>query len=115
MGDVLAESRGGKEDLRLKHSFERVFIEGSDWVPPELIQAHLTSRQLKAKPKANNIAGLQLADIVAYPSYRVALARHNGEALPQNFGGQIGQILEVSKYYRSPSGRIDGWGIKWLP
>ena len=115
MGDVLAESRGGKEDMRLKQSFERVYTEGSDWVPPELIQAHLTSRQLKVKPKANNIAGLQLADVIAHPSYKVALARHNGEALPQTFGGQIGQILEVSKYYRGPSGRIDGWGIKWRP
>jgi hypothetical protein len=114
-GDVMAESRGGREDIRLKKSFENVYAEGSDWVTPELIQLHLTSSQLKVKPKANNIAGLQLADLIAHPSYKVALARRNREALPDNFGGQIGQILLDSKYYRSPSGRIDGWGIKWLP
>ncbi len=114
-GDVLAELRGGKEDLRLKKSFERVYEEGSDWVKPELLHKHLTSRQLKVKPKANNIAGLQLADIIAHPSYKVALARRNNDAIPRNFGGEIGQILLSEKYYQSPSGKIDGWGIKWLP
>jgi hypothetical protein len=114
-GDVLAESREGKEDMRLKTSFERVYEEGSDWISPELFHAHLTSRQLKVKTKANNIAGLQMADLIAHPSYKVALARHNGEAIPENFGGQIGDILLQHKYARSPSGKIDGWGIKWLP
>jgi len=115
VGDVLAESRQGKEDLRLKRSFERIYEEGSDWVSPALIQKHLTSRQLKIKPKANNIAGLQIADIIAHPSYKVALARRNNKAIPRNFGGQIGKLLLDEKYYRSPSGKVDGWGIKWLP
>ena len=114
-GDVMAESRGGREDRRLKRSFVRVYEEGSDWVTPDLLHKRLTSSQLKVKPKANNISGLQLADLIAHPSYRVALTRRNREALPDNFGGQIGQILLDSKYDRSPSGRIDGWGIKWLP
>ena len=114
-GDVLAESREGKEDMRLKASFERVYEEGSDWVTPELIQVHLTSRQLKVKSKANNIAGLQLADLIAHPSYKIALALRNGDTMPKTFGGQIGEILLKQKYDRSPSGKIDGWGIKWLP
>ena len=114
-GDVLAESRGGKEDMRLKTSFERIYEEGSEWVTPDVIHSHLTSRQLKAKNKANNIAGLQLADLIAYPSYKIALARRNSEAIPQNFGGKIGSILLKQKYVRGPSNKIDGWGIKWLP
>ena len=114
-GDVMAESRGGNEDKRLKRSFERVYEEGSEWVPPALIQARLTSRQLKVKPKSNNIAGLQLADLIAHASFKAGLARRNGEALSENFGGQIAQILEASKYYRSSSGHVDGWGRKWLP
>jgi hypothetical protein len=114
-GDVMAESRGGNEDRRLKASFERIYDEGSDWIKPDTIHACLTSRQLKVKPKANNIAGLQLADIIAHPSYKAALARRNNEAPPSNFGGQIAQLLETSKYYRSPSGQIIGWGVKWLP
>jgi len=43
------------------------------------------------------------------------LARRNNEAIPRNFGGQIGQILLAEKYNCSPSGKVDGWGIQWLP
>jgi len=84
-------------------------------LPPEVIHVHLTSRQLKVKSKANNIAGLQLADLIAHPSYKIALARRNSEAIPQNFGGQIGAILLKQKYDRGPLNKIDGWGIEWLP
>lgn len=114
-GDVLAESRGGKEDRRLKDSFERVCEKGSDFIKPEQFAARLTSRQLKVKNKSNNIAGLQIADLLAHPSYRACLLRHEHQALPANFGGQIALILERSKYHRSHSGYIDGWGRKWLP
>lgn len=114
-GDVMAESRGGREDRRLKDSFERVYKQGSEFILPGVFAAVLTSRQLKVKPKSNNIAGLQLADLIAYPSYRAALARHSNQPLTENFGGQIAQILEASKLHRSPVGQINGWGRKWLP
>ncbi len=115
VGDVMAESRGGREDRRLKDSFERACAQGSDFVKPEEFTKYLTSRQLKVKSKGNNIAGLQLADLVAYPSFRTVLARRNHTPLPEKFGGQIAAILEESKYDRSPYGEIEGWGRKWLP
>lgn len=114
-GDVLAESRGGKEDIRLKDSFEQIYETGSRFVQSEIFQTCLTTRQLKIKAKSNNIAGLQLADLIAHPSYKAILARKQNQALPENFGGQIAQILEAKKYLRSPSGKIDGWGRKLLP
>jgi hypothetical protein len=115
IGDVMAESRGAKEDKRLKKSFTRVHDDGSDFIAPEIVQSRLTSKQLKVKPKSNNIAGLQLADLIAHPSFRSSVVRRNREKLPDNFGGRIASILEDDKYYRSPSGKIDGWGRKWLP
>ncbi len=115
VGDVMAESRGGNDDMRLKRSFERVCTQGSDFLQASEFSALLTSRQLKVKPKSNNIAGLQLADLIAHPSYRAVLARHNNESLPTNFGGRIAEILEERKYDRSTSGKKDGWGRKWLP
>mgnify|MGYP005849613001 CR=1 FL=1 len=114
-GDVMAESRGGREDRRLKDSFERVVEDGSGFIRPEVFVAHLTSRQLKVKPKANNIAGLQLADLLAHPSFKATLARRHRQPLPENFGGEIARVLEEEKYNRSPEGRVDGWGRKWLP
>lgn len=114
-GDVMAESRGGKEDSRLKASFERLYEQGSDYMKHEVFAAVLTSRQLKVKAKANNIAGLQIADLIAHPSFRGALARRKREPLTPNFGSKIVAILEETKYQRSPNGRVQGWGVKWLP
>lgn len=115
VGDVLAESRGGKEDIRLKDSFEKLYLRGIEFISPNQLAEALTSAQLKIKPKSNNISGLQLADLLAHPSFRASLKRHQGEELPDTFGGRIARILEDTKYLRSPDGIIDGWGRKWLP
>ena len=76
-GDVMAESRGGKEDKRLKASFLKLWEEGTQYVAPEKFHEVLTSKQLKVKPKANNISGLQLADIIAHPSRNEILYENN--------------------------------------
>ena len=67
----MAESRGKKEDMRLKKSFQGIWEHGTDHMEAKQFQELLTSKELKVKPKANNIAGLQLADIIAYPAWRL--------------------------------------------
>jgi hypothetical protein len=67
-GDALAESRGGKEDRRLKAAYTRLWEHGTDFVGPDQFQRALTSKQLKVKLKTNNVSGLQLADLLAHPS-----------------------------------------------
>jgi len=67
-GDVMAESRGGREDMRLKKSFHNLWERGTDYVDPQQFQERLTSKQLKVKTKTNNISRLQLADLLAHPS-----------------------------------------------
>jgi len=114
-GDVMAESRGGREDRRLKESFSRVVESGTEYVGRTEIQRCLTSIQLKVKPKANNIAGLQLADLLAHPSYKATIASSQGEGRMGEFGARIAALLEADKYDRSPRGGIDGWGRKLLP
>ncbi|MDL1915871.1 DUF3800 domain-containing protein [Anaerolineae bacterium CFX4] len=114
VGDVMSESRGANEDRKLKSSFEKFFDHGTDYLDVNRLQACLSSRQLKVKQKSNNIAGLQLADLLAHPSFKSALASHQNAKQPANFGGQIAQILLRSKYFRSRAGKIEGWGKKWL-
>jgi len=67
-GDTIAESRGGKADRRLKESFHRLWQQGTEYIAAEIFQKNFTSCQLKVKSKANNISGLQLADLIAHPS-----------------------------------------------
>ena len=111
----MAEGRGGKEDMRLKAEFARIYDYGTEFIKAEEIQARLTSRELKVKAKSANVAGLQLADIVAHPSYKRMLAANGGPPVADNFGRQIAAILEQSKYRRSAAGNVEGRGCKWLP
>lgn len=110
-GDVIAESRGGKEDRRLKDSFVRLWEKGTDFVSPEQFQKVFTSKQLKVKPKANNISGLQLADLLAHPS-RNEILKERG-FLSREFGRFSAEVIEVlQKKYDQVDGKI--YGKKFL-
>lgn len=113
-GDVMAEARGGREDIKLKEVYENIYDRGTENIPAPTIQARLTSRQLKLANKRDNIAGLQLADMIAHPSWKGCVAAHHGEPVAANFGGQIVEILRTAKYRRW-GGKIEGAGTKWLP
>ena len=114
-GDLMAESRGGKEDRRLKDSFARLHAEGTEYVAPEMFAQWLTSGELKVRPKAANVTGLQLADLIAHPSFQSMRREKDPSVVLAPFGSEIVRILEESKYLRNPNGRIEGWGRKWLP
>ncbi len=116
VGDVMAESRGGREDRRLKDSFLRLFNRGTDYVAQDRFTKVLTSKQLKIKPKSSNIAALQIADLIAHPSRQEILSKNKKIIYSQEkFGQKIIKILNDSKYDRSPAGKIDGYGRKLLP
>lgn len=116
-GDVMVESRGGQEDSKLKDSYARLYRQGTDHIPSERWQERLTSSQLKLKPKSANIAGLQLADLIAHPSRREILLENRLIVDSRDtFGDQICAILRQSKYHRhGRTGQIEGFGKKLLP
>ena len=102
-GDVMVEARGKKEDRRLKEEFRAVWDNGIEEIPAQRIQQLLTSRDLKIKPKNANVAGLQLADILANPSRSEILHARgllNRDLAP--FAKLIRGIL-MQKYYGQAS------------
>jgi hypothetical protein len=114
-GDVMVESRGKKENMQLENTYRHIYQKGADHVPGPIFQQHLTSRQLKIQPKTANIAGLQMADLIANPSCRDLVCEKTGVEMKAAFGKEIVAILKAKRYLRSPSGKIPGWGTKWLP
>ena len=113
-GDMMFESRGGKEDIRLKDSYRNIFANGTDWIKPEDIDDTITSKELKIKSKSANITGLQIADLLAYPLYRYALKFFNlKDDGRDTFNEQILEIIKP-KIYKNGN-RIDGYGLKLLP
>lgn len=72
-GDMMVEARGRREDTALADAFEDFFKHGggpTSLLTAELAQSTLTSRRPKIKAKSQNIAGLQLADLLAHPLTR---------------------------------------------
>lgn len=112
-GDVMAEARGKKEDRELSETYTRL-LAGTNFLPGSRIKTRITSSKLKLERKSENIAGLQLADLVAHPSFRAMRLAREGVPQKDDFGAEIAKLLEDEKYRRH-RGRIDGYGRKWLP
>ena len=117
-GDILVEARGGEEDHKLKELYTHLYDTGTDLLSAGCCREYLTSRQLKVKPKKADIAGLQLADLIAHPSRREVLLR-NGliEDKRDIFGDRICRVLRLmDKYLRDrQTDTIEGCGTTLLP
>jgi hypothetical protein len=103
-GDVLAESRGGTEDTKLKQVYHDIWKNGTRYLPGQEFQNVLTSKELKVKKKDQNIAGLQIADLVAYPS-KIDVLTRNGRILPRTPGPFTSKMNEVLKPKYNEYGR----------
>lgn len=67
-GDMMAESRNKELDRKLRALYQEIYNNGTDYLTGQQVRDHLTSKELKLKKKDANIAGLQLADLIANPS-----------------------------------------------
>lgn len=115
-GDVMIETRNASVDRQLSVHFRHLYQSGTEHVKMKLFHTHLTSRELKLKSKEANICGLQLADLLALPAHFDLLVRYGHVTTHDSeMGRAIAKILLASKYDRSWSGRIDGYGRKILP
>ena len=93
-GDVMGESRGKVEDQQLKAAYEALYY-GGDWHNrAEFYQARLTSREIKLKPKTKNVAGLQLADLLAHPvKHRCLLRQEVPDLCESPFGRRVADVF----------------------
>lgn len=75
--DVMIEARGKAQDRELAAAFSDIFKRGTRFVSAAEVQKALTSGEIKFRDKKANIAGLQLADLIAHPS-RNQILNENG-------------------------------------
>ncbi len=115
VGDVMAESRGKEEDLQLRQAYRRVYESGTLMFDRHHHQRALTSSELKVKPKVANIAGLQLADVLAHPVKQHCLVERGFIPDPgDNFGKQLVAAIMPKFNRRYDQNRIDGYGRVYL-
>jgi hypothetical protein len=116
VGDVVIEPRYKDADKRLKKSYNALFHKGTDWLSPKIAQRVLTTHELKFVQKKENWAGLQIADLIAHPSFRAMRLAKDDKDPPTDFGSRIADLLADSKLARHPTrNTISGYGRKWLP
>lgn len=69
--DIIIEKRGAKEDRKLYEHFQRLLARGTGYVSAERLKA--IDIKILFKSKKENINGLQLADLIAYPIARFVI------------------------------------------
>jgi hypothetical protein len=67
----ILEERGKKEDIQLKKHFESLRNKGTFYLSPERLKNY--NLKIEFRSKKQNINGLQLSDLVAYPIARFAM------------------------------------------
>ncbi len=60
----------------VKREFRSLMENGTPFLSAQELQNYITSKEIKLKPKSANIAGLQLADLIAHPAKMGILLTH---------------------------------------
>lgn len=97
---IVVESRGKRDDRRLLQEYQasRSNARSSGQTLPNF--------EIQFDPKANNAAGVQITDLVAYPiGSHIANPQHRNPAWD----------IVSAKLHQSPQGDVNGWGLITLP
>ena len=96
VGDILLESRGTKSDSELQRTYESILRLGTDLYAAERFQAVFPKGALLFGGKQHNVAGLQIADLLAADQAKLAIqeaARPLAHA-SGNFGQRLNAAME---------------------
>lgn len=102
---VIAESRGRREDAELRLEYERILRDGTSYGAAAHFRRTFEA-PMGFRRKADNVAGLQLADLVAYPIHQ--RLRYPDSRYP-SFEA-VSQKLDRTRH-----GRLWGAGLKVFP
>lgn len=102
-GVIVAEKRDPTLDRQLELAWLNLKIQGTQYLRATVVEQRIVALNLRAKQ--DNIAGLQLADLVVSPIGRHLLGK------PDNDDWRIVN----SKLRRSRAGRVEGYGLVVLP
>ena len=102
-GAIIAESRGRALDRELELVWESLRLEGTNYCKAETIRENIVDFQIKSKKE--NIAGLELADLVVSPIGRHVIGKPDRDDW---------RSIEP-KILRGRDGEAEGYGLAVLP
>ena len=102
--DVFAESRGKTEDDRIVRAYKSLLVNGSPYANGKQYRERFPSEGLTIKRKDQNIAGLQIADMLAY-GQKMLTIQTSGKPMPRqmsNFTQRVNNAVDrmVNQYGR---------------
>lgn len=102
--DVVAESRGKTEDDQIVRAYKSLLVNGSRYADGKQYRERFPSERLNIKRKDQNIAGLQIADMLAYGQKALTI-QSNGKPIPRpmsDFTRRVNNSIErmVNQYGR---------------
>lgn len=114
-GDVMAEARGKTEDNLLRDAYRHFYHNGSKYgskvTSLQDIRNTLSSGEIKLKLKTANVAGLQIADLLAYPCRQGILAeKAKIPPLGNIFGARVWECVQPKFNRHYGVNKIDGYG-----
>lgn len=115
VGDIMFETRNPNADKKLANSYRRIYNGGTENVKAHHLQTTLTSGELKLSNKKKNIAGVQLADLLAFPSRRFLLDHYKIQPIIEYTHADTIIDTVIKPKLRRWKGDIEGIGIKLLP
>ncbi len=114
-GDAMAESRAG-EDKNLMEAFKHLYLSGTYYNGAWFFQNAITSSEIKLRVKEVNIAGLQLADLLAHPcKEEILIEKGLIKDTRGSFTIKFRGAIEKKYNHHIYSGKISGYGKIFLP
>ncbi|MER8416230.1 hypothetical protein NKH21_01860 [Mesorhizobium sp. M1329] len=114
-GDIMPEARGNNQDKALQREFWTCRTMGTRFAEFALTRARIPSSSLKFRTKKDNIAGLQLCDLLAHPSHYTIRQNMGHKVHLGQFCEKVSEMLVRQKYDRSYYGDVRGYGFKHIP
>jgi len=114
VGDVMAEARGKQFDRLLELEYKRFFEENIAYGHEQ--KRVLTSSSIKFSRKTDHQAGVELADILAYPiKQNMLITAELIEESDPNFSDMLIRAIKGKYHKNERTEEINGYGLVWIP
>jgi len=114
-GDIMAEATNSDLDGDLNAMYRLFWENGTDHIKAASLRPTLSSKEIKIQPKSNDVAGLQLADLLASTCFSHCKKIYAEGDDYDEFAMRVAHLMETEKFYRSRHGNPHGYGRVWRP
>lgn len=114
-GDAVAESRNECDNKALEAEWLSQFKGGTKYIGSHVTTSVLMDGQLNFRTKADNVAGLQLADMLLQPALEEMRVERGERKMIKNYGDVHICSAIRGKWDCAGDGKIWGYGKVWVP